>query len=262
MKTIFTAMLLIAAVISATAQTAQINKIWTEHNVTQNGQKGMTVHTEFSVQEMMNRRGYVQVWFKYSNNEKLIGYGKQEYKTPSGYLTVNSSYTPNYARTTFNDFKIFFPYDEFKKSVNSAGTFNLKFNVGIMDHNNKPIVTSDFVSFKYTNGNNSNANPPAVNFEEQKIIGGANYYDPDNLIVETKQGQILKDITSDEMGSIAAPNLYEFRTNNGEIINVSFKNRLSSASGNYQITGSFKTAYLNGIMSSATVFYVTSYKKL
>lgn len=266
MKTVFLTLLLVV-VTSLQAQTAKIDDVWVDHNITQNGQLGMIIHSKFSVQSMMNKQGNFIIWFYNEDESPIKGYDQQKYVNTSGYLAVYEKFTPNYARTSFNDFKLFFPYDNLKKSLGAEnGRYNLKYRVNVYDENNNSIASSKFGSFIYTIGNNSNsgnpyASPVGQNIEQAKITGGAHFYDADKVVVQTLKGKVLENITSTEMGSIDAPNLYTFRTEDGEIINVSFKNAITS-SGSYQLTGSYKTAYYRGVKSVTSVFYITSYKKM
>ena len=128
---------------------ANIDRIWYEHNVISGNSNGMNIHVKFSVNNMLNKEGLVGVWFfdKYQN--KLIGY-KQGYRDPSGKLCVGEYFTPNYTNHTYNSFVIFMPYGEF----NLTGYQELKFAINIFDHNNRNIAKSSYHGFT-VNLNNS-----------------------------------------------------------------------------------------------------------
>ncbi len=204
MKTIFATMFILLALTTASAQTAKIEKVWTEHNVTQNGQKGMIIHTKFSVQNMMNKKGQVVAWFYDSNGENALynGSGNNKYTTVSGKLVISEVFTPNYENTTFSDFKLFFPYDEFRSAL-TAGKYNLSYLVGIIDLNsNKQMATYTSVSFTYTHSNNSNSAPANNNSNETVTIEGKDVYPSDknlgvpNLCVLVSENFIFDERTN------------------------------------------------------------------
>ena len=159
-KTIFKAMLFVI-VANVQAQSAKVNKVWTEHGITQNGQKGMRIHANFSVAGMQGKQGRCNAWFYYGNEEQLLAAPHSTNAAPNGSLFVYASFTPNYANTNFTDFKLFLSYKELDDILTDKT--ELLFFIGIDDHNGYSLTDSEYSFFSYTPDtkariNNSNDN--------------------------------------------------------------------------------------------------------
>lgn len=149
-KTLMLCMVLfcISAGVHAQSATAKIEKIWVDHNVTENGEMGMRIHVKFLVNNMLGKTGSCVAWFYFSSGEALKSLGAdQRYKTPNGKLAISDSYKPAYENASFNDFKLFMPYSELH--LKSGKLHDLKFKIGIMDNNSKQIAISTDQEFTY-----------------------------------------------------------------------------------------------------------------
>lgn len=105
----------------------------------------MQIHIKFSVEGMLNKQGDCVIWFYFSNGSMLKDYNNS-YRSSNGQVAVSRKFKPSYESCIFNDFVIFMPYDELHLS---HGSHNLKFDIGLFDHNNKHMETSDYTSFTY-----------------------------------------------------------------------------------------------------------------
>jgi len=123
--------------------TGNIEKIWVDHNVSQSGQYGMKIHAKFSVGRMLNKQGKCVAWFYYSDGTKLKDQNGK-YKTSDGQVSTSEDFKPSFDNSTYNDFIIFMPYGELHLA---KGKHNLKFDIGIFDHNSKQIAISEYVYF-------------------------------------------------------------------------------------------------------------------
>lgn len=133
---------------STEKHTAAIENVWQEHNQYQNGIKGMLIHVKFNVQNMLNLTGNVAVYFYFDSSEdKPLKDFNNQYNTSNGNVATHKNFTPSYANSTFNDFKIFMPYSELH--CNNSGRYDLKFYIVIWDNNSKQISTSDWQKFYY-----------------------------------------------------------------------------------------------------------------
>lgn len=163
-RTFLTILLFVVAFTTVQAQEphGKIEKVWSEHNVINNGEKGMNIHAKFNVSNLKNRTGEIYVFFYFSNGSIVNAANRNNnYSTTKGYLKVDGEYTPNYDNSTFNDYILFFPYSEFSYFQN--GKYELKYYVNIYDDNNNKLAESTAVSFIYTR--NSNTSPVA-----QKVV--------------------------------------------------------------------------------------------
>jgi|GEM_PF-3579106 len=123
--------------------TGKIENVWVEHNVFQNGLKGMKIHVKFSVYGMLNKQGTCIAWFFYSNGTAVKD-TNGIYKSSDGQVSVGEKYKPSYDNAICNDFLMFMPYNELHLN---RGSYNLKFHIGLFDQNNKQIANSVFINF-------------------------------------------------------------------------------------------------------------------
>lgn len=117
-----------ADVESDTKVDATFDEMKVDYNVTENGKKGMMLHVSFGVKNMKDIDGYLAVYFKRKNGEKIDGVGTP-YISKSGELAVYKSIKPAYQDAVYKDLKIFMPYDQFNIG---SGKFDLKMDVDII----------------------------------------------------------------------------------------------------------------------------------
>lgn len=129
---------------NSTNITASVEKIWVDHNVFENGVKGMRIHLKFNINGMLNKTGRAIAYFYYNNGNPLKDTNNRFYSV-DGNVSVGEDFTPNYERCTFNDLTIFMPYSELELSQ-SAQCY---FHVEIKDNNSQLRATSDKVYFDY-----------------------------------------------------------------------------------------------------------------
>lgn len=116
---------------NTTTPSATINRLWVEHNVFDNGVKGMKVHVDFNVENMKGRTVYNCVYFyKADNRIKLVdGSGN--------HISVIESTTANYDNSHWEDWWIFVPNDKIFNASNSDGNYSL--DVEIHNDNGRSI---------------------------------------------------------------------------------------------------------------------------
>ena len=130
--------------------TAQIEKIWVDHNQFKDGKKGMKIHVKFSVQNMLSLTGRVVAYFYYDDGSStpLKDYNNL-YKTTDGNVSVGCDFTPGYQNSSYNDFTLFMPYSELH--CTGKRTYKLKFIVSILDNNKKEMTQSRWYRFTLSN---------------------------------------------------------------------------------------------------------------
>jgi hypothetical protein len=127
-------------------KTAEIESVWVGHNVYENNQKGMKIYIDFTVHNMLDRKGNCVAWFYFSDGTKLKDYNGQ-YRTTDGQVSKSEYYKPGYKDAKYTDFELFMPYDELHLS---EGEFKCKFYVGIFDNNSKSMTTSEYQYFDFS----------------------------------------------------------------------------------------------------------------
>lgn len=126
--------------------TGEIKKVWVEYAAIENGEKGMKIHIDFSINNMLNKQGDCVVWFYKADGSKLKDTNGLN-KTLDGQVSTSEVFKPGYENARYSDFKIFMPYKELHTS---SGTNNLKFCIGIFDNNKKQIMTSEYKNFTFS----------------------------------------------------------------------------------------------------------------
>lgn len=123
--------------------TAQVRRVWVDHNQTLNNMKGMLIHVDFSVQWRKEIPGQTIAFFYWSNGEKaLIPNDTGPYLARDGHVAVWDSYEAKWDSTDWKDFKLFMPYYRF-----APGDY--KFRVQIRTNNAQTtLAESEYVTFK------------------------------------------------------------------------------------------------------------------
>lgn len=131
-------------------QSAQINKVWLEHGVVKNGDKGMTIHANIDVQGMKGKKIEGIAYFYNSEKQKLMG-GLSGYRTRHGQVCASDFGTPSYDNSHFEDFDIFIPYESLPLL---SGKHTYYILIDILDADSQDFLTDnrDYVSFTGTGG--------------------------------------------------------------------------------------------------------------
>lgn len=113
----FFSMLLAVVFMTVSAQLVRIEKVWIDHNVFNNGQKGMKIHTKFTVDDFQGQTFDLKLmhYIEHSDGRELWG-NTQNYCTidrhgnPQATAMVGWTITPGYQYTTYDDWWVFMPY--------------------------------------------------------------------------------------------------------------------------------------------------------
>lgn len=126
-----------------------INSVETQHNVIQNGQKGMNIVVDFSVDGMKNKMGWMSTCFYFEDGTPLKDGNKStmpRYGLDNGNVGIEKHFTPSYDCSDLEG-SFFMPYDELHLR---AGKFSLKFNCVVFDDEMNQQDTSDWQYFTFT----------------------------------------------------------------------------------------------------------------
>lgn len=132
---------------------AEITSVTQEHNVTVNGKKGLNIHVKFDISNFKGKDGYVAVYY-YDSDKKPITDTDGNYKTSGNpsYVAHLEEFKPRYDNSTYNDFKLFMPYEQLHQTGTEKRT--LYFKIDIWDtsgNDNKNIYNgSTYYSFSFT----------------------------------------------------------------------------------------------------------------
>lgn len=137
----------------STSSYATIEKVWADHNVYENGQKGMRIHVKFDAYNVLNHSIKVCIYFYYSGgNKALNGIHGSGYCTTDGHVTVQSSSTATYTNSTWSDFTLFMPYQKLNMQ-SGCKDLSLEGHVGILDKTTEKWLTSEYKIFYFTFSN-------------------------------------------------------------------------------------------------------------
>lgn len=155
----FSLCVFIAMPLGVCAQKAVIHKTWIEHNVTQNGEKGMKIHVNFNITGMKGKQGEVLVYFECPKGTGLKD-TNDRYRTMNGYVCASGTFKPDYDNSVYSDFYVFMPIDEIHMK---SGEHRYYCKVRIFDKTTRKFLNDHtYVTFTGTsqggNASNQNAN--------------------------------------------------------------------------------------------------------
>lgn len=132
------------------AQTAEIDDVWVDHNVYEDGYKGMRVHVKFDISGAKDHSCQVALYF-YDENENALTDYDDTYDTVGGKVATHVTVTPKYDNTTYNDIAIFMPYNQLHLNTYGAKK-KFKYRVQIHDNTvNSMLDTTDYYEFLFSN---------------------------------------------------------------------------------------------------------------
>lgn len=102
------------------------------HNVTVKGQKGMRVHAKFTVKHGYDVSCKMIAYFYYDDSDNTpLKASDDSYRTKTGNVSAQTSFTPKYDPAVYNDLQIFIPYDAL--NMESGEEHDLKFYLALYD---------------------------------------------------------------------------------------------------------------------------------
>jgi len=122
---------------------ASITSVSTNHNVWNNGKKGMRINVSFNASGLRGESLYVNLYFYFSNGKALKDFNNS-YRTTGGDVATHKIYTPS-SDNVSTTVSIFMPYDELHME---KGQYKLKFSSIIM-HNSKTLDSSSYYNFDF-----------------------------------------------------------------------------------------------------------------
>jgi hypothetical protein len=136
------------AFLQDTASLKPVGKIegwWIEHNVYEEGQKGMRIHVNFSVQNMKDQTGYIGVYYYFQDGKPLKDHNRK-YCTRDGHVSVAQGFTPEEESDRGDDWKLFMPYGEFHLEGGES-VYPLQCNVSLFDQHDRELVRTLYYLF-------------------------------------------------------------------------------------------------------------------
>lgn len=121
---------------------AKINRVWVEHNVYENGQKGMRIHVNFDCYNMRGFKGWCIAWFYNANNSAMKNYSSSSYANSEHNVGTWTTFTPGYTNCSYSDVSLFIP----NSAITGKGS-NLYFQVSIQEYSSGTLLTMSSKNF-------------------------------------------------------------------------------------------------------------------
>lgn len=123
--------------------TFKVNRVWVDYNVTENGQRGMRIHTNFEVTGLKDVDSLLTVRVMKEDGTFLRN-SNSSYSNNDGELAVTFDMKPGYATSVYKDAAVFLPYNQITVS---RGKWNLKLDIDLNFEDGeliKHMTTYDF----------------------------------------------------------------------------------------------------------------------
>lgn len=88
-----------------------IDKVWLEHNVVENGVKGMRIHSKFNVMGRMGQKINCVAYF-YDKDKNPLKDTNNKFCSEDGNISTSKKFSPKYQTSYYEDFSFFMPYGE------------------------------------------------------------------------------------------------------------------------------------------------------
>jgi hypothetical protein len=131
---------------SSSAPRATFNRIWVDYNITENGQKGMRIHADFSVMNMKDLDSYLAIYFETRDGVRLKDINQKLYST-DGTVAVYRLLKPGFNVTDYKDLSVFMPYEELDLD---QGKYNLRMDIDLIYKAGGLIQHLTYYNFEYT----------------------------------------------------------------------------------------------------------------
>lgn len=199
LATIFVVLVCIQSTNHVLAQSATIHKIWIEHGVSYNGEKGMKVHAKVSVSGLKGKNIRMIAFFHDSSKKYLKG-GISGYRATDGTPCVSEDTKPSYDNSSWEDYWLFIPYRALPLAA-GKNTYYASFHV--KDVSSGKYINEGFVYESFTgtgSGNNSAQQQVAQNRQQslnymdihQKYSHSKHISGIGSLLGSAKDGDIYK----------------------------------------------------------------------
>ncbi len=141
-RAVFLAVFCLWSAAGAFAASATIDRIWLEHNVSQDGQTGLRIHLKFTVWDMQGQQGEAVAYFE---SPKGVGVKdlNRRYYTTDGNVCTSERFTPSYPGSEYSDFTLFIPNEELHLL---PGSHTYYCQVFLFDAQGNHIAYSDYAS--------------------------------------------------------------------------------------------------------------------
>ncbi|MGI8670354.1 MAG: hypothetical protein ACR2J3_11005 [Aridibacter sp.] len=138
---------------SNSTPSGNVEKMWIDYNVTQDGQKGMLVHTKMTLYNLMGEEIQLVIGVEKADGTKVYARQGSKYRSTDGQLAFYIDLVPKYEPTLFNDVSVFIPYNEI---VLAAGNHDLRIHADIIQTDSDLNVHINYFPFTFKSNSTGN----------------------------------------------------------------------------------------------------------
>ena len=124
---------------------AELEKIWVDYDVRENGRLGMRIHVRFSVFNMKGVDSQLVVSFEKADGTQLTTTDKK-FANKDGQVAVSRALKPGWDDTVYKDLDVFMPYEELKLG---PGRYDLKMDADVTHQNGDLVEHLGYHDFEY-----------------------------------------------------------------------------------------------------------------
>lgn len=144
---------------------ATFQRTWVDYDVTDNGKRGMRIHTAFKVYGMKGVGSYLQIKFQKRDGTPLMDNNNQ-FDHEDGSVAAFVKLRPGFDPAVFEDEPIFMPYDELDLV---AGKYELRMDIDVIKENGDLVSHLTFYNFDFTQPAKTTTSGGAASATFQKI---------------------------------------------------------------------------------------------
>lgn len=140
---------------------ANILKVWTEHNVYRNDEKGMMIHAQLDVENNKGNSTNFTCFIKDENGNALSSV-RSGYKSVDGKLCAYENNKPSYSSSRWEDYKLFLPYSLLPQKEGTS-SYNFTFLIRDVARDYAVLARSEKMYFTYSvKGNDTPREKPVL----------------------------------------------------------------------------------------------------
>lgn len=127
----------------------RIERIWTDHDVWVDGEKGIRINVTFRTTGLRGWPCRAVAYFRFDDGVELEDFDGV-YTTVGGQVSASTTFTPLYENTRFTGLQIFIPYEQLHLD---SGRYDLQVHVELYSESHgRHFAQSEPVRFWYSNG--------------------------------------------------------------------------------------------------------------
>ncbi|MFV0388268.1 MAG: hypothetical protein ACK5NT_05905 [Pyrinomonadaceae bacterium] len=160
----------------------EFGEAWVNYDVTEDGMRGMRVHTKFTLRNMLNEDLELTMRVMRKDGDPLKT-PTAKYQNNAGQLAVFKALRPAYVNAVFNDISVFIPYSEIKIE---PGKHRLQVDADIIYPDGEMVKHLTLYDFEFTQPETKTAATPSIKLDKIWIDYNVTRDGKSGMVVHTK----------------------------------------------------------------------------